>query len=355
MKAEDEEMRDALKHIIERANPKQAKVLAEAITLANSGLTEILKKHPNGPVFKALDIVREDALSFFDPLHQGNIPAKEWLFIQDNREIACLRLPCPILQEIINKAYINEEFRNFLRALEPKEHLLYINYQDRTSWREHARSVAIEELSRHAEFAGGLTVVTMAKDTDFYNQLGLYQDLTNAKIFIEHFQEHLSDEVTGYYFSPKLKKALFPKIAQQLLERIHERLFNGRNELNFLERLNFIQIAYHFIELKLIELTEPTLLCFGSKDGLDISGVTSLGLVALLTASQGKKWNEKEIDRLNTLLFGPTLLQRERAIHSERFERLISMVHLLEENGNYLVDFADLFDERSLNWTINFP
>jgi len=353
MGAFDEELTLALKQIIERTHPKKHHNLSKNIEEAHLALTDVLKKHPNGPVFKVVDIIREQEELIFDPMMQGNIPGKQWSILKGEKEIACIRTPCPIMQEVIDRAYVTAEFKTFLAETSAKEQILLINYQDRTSWKEHARSLAIEELALQAEFAANLTVVTLAKDTDFYNQMGHYQEVGEAELFMDHFQQHLNDEITGYYFPPKLKKELFSGFVQELLNQIHRTFFGHKERLSFLERLDFIQLAYHFIELKLIELVQPSLLFLSSKDGLDMIGTTNVGLIALLTVSKGKKWSEKESDRLNTLLFGPTLMNRERAIHPERFERLISMVELLENAGDYLKHFSELYNIDTLNSTVS--
>lgn len=349
----NEELRAAIKQIVERSRDHLAVQLSEKLIGANNALTEAFKKHPSGPVFKAVDIIRDDLEHFFDPLFQGNIPSQEWQLRQNDQEIAVLRMPCPILQEMINKAYVTEEFKTFLRAMNPKEHLLFINYQDRTSWKEHARALAIEELSRQAEFAELFTVVTLAKDTDFYNQEGFYKEIDEAQTFIDHFIQHLSDEITGYYFPSKLKKELFPLFMPKLLELIHKTFFEGKEQLTVKERHNFIQATYHFIELKLIELVDPTYLTLGSKDGLDITATANIGLIALLGLPQKKRWEERESDKLNALLFGATLMIRERVIHPERFERLVSLISLLETKGNYLKEFKTLFQPETLQWEIS--
>jgi hypothetical protein len=346
--ASDIEIKAALKQIIEGQKHKKVESLSQMFRVAHQALSETLKKHPNGPVFKAVDIIREDGEPIFDPLQQGNLPSKEWSLLGHELQIDCLRIACPTMQELINQATINPEFKTFVSTLTPKEHLLFINYQDRTSWKEHARSLAVEELARHAEFAHGLTVVTLAKDTDFYNQSGSYQEVDRAEVFIEHFYQHLGDEITGYYFPHDLKKELFPRFIKELLAQIHLTFFAEKEHLLFVERLDFIELAYHFISLKLLELLQPTHLFYSSKDGLDIGGVTSMGLITLLSIGQGKKWEEEDQDRLNTILFGPTLMHRERAVHPERFERLVSTIQLLEKSGDYLKDFARLYKQETL-------
>jgi hypothetical protein len=302
MEALNEEVQHALKQIIERIHPKKNRLLSTNLKTANLGLTEALKKHPNGPVFKVVDIIREEEEQIFDPLYQGNIPGKEWVIFQGENEIECIRTPCPTRQEIINRAFVAPEFKTYMSSLSPKEHYLFINYQDRTSWKEHARSFALEEMSRQAEFAENFTVVTLAKDTDFYNQAGHYQEVDEAEIFIDHFYQHLSDEITGYHFPARLKRELFESFILELLNQIHVTFFDRREHLSFLDRLDFIEMGYHFIELKLMELVQPTILSLSSKDGLDVSATSSVGLIALMMIDKGKQWDEHSIDRTRSFL-----------------------------------------------------
>ncbi|MCC5831879.1 MAG: hypothetical protein JJU12_02415 [Chlamydiales bacterium] len=343
------ELSEAIQEIVARSEPKQPKRLSDALIQANRALTEALKKHPNGPVFKAVDIVREEEERRFDPLMQGNLPALEWVLKRRGSELKMVHLPCPIEQEWINHAVVSEEFKTFLRGCDPEERLLIINFQDRTSWREHARSAAIEDLAQQAEFAPNLTVVTLAKDTDFYNQSGVYQELGEAEDFIAQFADHLSEVNTGYYFPTYVSHELFPEFIDALLPKIHETFFERKTRLSYLERLDFIQLVYHFIELKLIELIKPTYLALTSKDALDIGATSTIGFLALLAVGRGKKL---DYNKIQASLFGPTLMQRERVIHPERFDRLCALIRLLEEKGDYLEPFAPLFRKETFEWEI---
>lgn len=293
----------------------------------------------------------EEEERVYDPLMQGNIPTAEGKLTFDDRDVQLLRIPCPVMQEFINHAYIDEEFKTYLFACahqKEKSHHLIINFQDRTSWKEHARCAALEELGRKAEFADVLTVATLAKDTDFYNQMGNYHDVHQAKEFIHHFVEHLSDESTGYAFPIKVKKVLFPTFVDQLLETIHRVFFDQKATLSVRERMSFIELAYQFITLKMIEVVHPQFLSLVSKDSLDVEAVSIVGLCALLGIGEGVQWKEEDFDNIITIFFGPTLINRERAVHPERFERLLDVIHLLENKKGYLDEFASLYEKTTL-------
>lgn len=324
--------------------------LADSLHFGNAALEEVLANHPSGPIFKALDIVREREDRIYDPLMQGNVPTIECRL---SNGVDLVRMPAPVRQRYVNRAEIAEEFVTYLRGLERKEneHHLFINFQDRTSWNEHARSFALEELGNLAEFAPVLTVVTLAKDTDFYNQKGIYEKLDHAESFIEQFVHHLGDENTGYFFPAKIKEKMFPTWSVQLLKQIHQTFFAKKQELSHQERVDFITLSYLFIELKLIELVDPTYLTHTSKDGLDVGGTSSVGLLALL--HEGKKWNQEEKELLFTILYVPTLLHRERSVHRKRIERLESALRRMEQNAPYLKDFEKLFQQATLKTNIS--
>ena len=82
-------------------------------------------------------------------------------------------------------------------------------------------------------FSEVLNVVTLAKDTDFYKQIGTYHNLSDAKEFIDQFLEHLQDESTGYYFPSAIREKIFPKFSLDLLETLHQEVFHNKKTANF--------------------------------------------------------------------------------------------------------------------------
>lgn len=344
-----------LKEIVQ--SKSEAKLLTPFLQHSDTTLRNILKQHPSGPVFKALDILREESPKGFDPLLIGNLPSPDCVLHMGEGEVQLLRIASPTFQEFASRAMIVEEFKAFLHAASVRRGfgLLMINFQDRTSWKEHARSYALEELSKQAEFAGAFTVVTMAKETEFYHQTGHYLESNDASDFITHFCEHLEDENTGYYFPSHIRKELFPTFVSNLFKMIHKVFFEQKSTLQVDERLNFIELAYHFIELKVIEMVAPHFLSLTSKDGLDVASSATVGLIALIELINKKSWKDEELNRINQILYGPTLIQRERAIQKERFDRLHGLVALLQTHTDYQKSMASLFNKTTLETKIVFP
>lgn len=342
----NQELKEGLITLSKLENIKKGAKLSEILLASYQNLASSFKRHPSGPVFKSLDLLYQDEVPIFDPLMQGNLPEVEAHIKENEHEISLLRLACPTMQEIISKAYIVDEFKEYLRSVLNKKgdyHHLIINYQDNTSWKEHARSSVLEELGNQAEFSNILTIITLSKDSDFYHQSGPYRELSSGESFLKHFKEHLMDENTGYYFPQKIREILFDGFIDKLFVEIYKTFFKNHDILSLQERQSFIEIAYGFIELKLIEETQCSYLCLTSKDGLDVSATASTALLVLIKLADNKKLTQKEIEQVLYILFGQTMLIRERNLQPERFDRLLQFIMLLEKTDEYLVPFKTLF------------
>lgn len=282
----------------------------------------LLAQFPNGPLFKILDLVREgEEIVPFDPIRQENFPFVLYTIDQVGKKIDVLHLPAPIRQSFINKAEVVPEFRGFLRSLsENKKHLL-VHLQDRTSWREFARSRVLEMLQKNAEFSSHIFVLTLSKDTDFYHQSNEYLSMNQAEDFLAAFQaQFTSPEECG--FSLPWKE--LSSFATEALPLIHELFFHGKSNLTRRNREDFIEIFYQFLILKAIELCEPDSLSFTCKDGVDTGAAQSALFYSAVKLLTGDLSSKEELDFLRWLFYAPALLVRERAIDPERFHRALS-------------------------------
>lgn len=347
----EKELRRAFHAMVATKGEPHIGTFSAYLRFVDDAIREVLNLHPGGPLFKAVDIVRDMDESPFDPYIMGNLPSPLFAFKSSDHEMSFMRFPCPTKQGSVDRAELIEEFKAFLYMLEEKkEHLLIINLQDRTSWKDHARTKTLEEISHIAEFAQFVTLVTMPKETEFYHQSGVYRELSLASDFMSQFYDHLSDESAGFVFPTTIKERLFPTFVEKLLAQVHEVFFEKKKSLTLRERLDFIELVYAFISLKLMELTSPTLLTMLTKDGLDGTATASVALYALLAIGQGGKWKREELDILALRLYGETLLYRERAVHKECIERLLDLITLLEGKKGYLAAFAPLFDKATLKF-----
>lgn len=294
-----------------------------------SEMVRRLKYHPNRIVESTLELLEEGAVGEFDPLLQHNVPSRSFDLVLEDYCATNMRLACPVRQEYISKALVNEEFKEWLRG-QPEEdcvrgeaHLL-VNLQDRTSWNEHARCKAIEEMPNREPFSKVLTTITLAVDTDFYHQRAPYQRVNQADLFIQQFIEHLKNEGSGYYFPASLRGVLFPTFIQGLVKGIHEVFFSGRNMLLQKERLDFIQITHLFIVLKAIDVVAPGSFSMVCKDGVDTGGSLSALLFAMLKMINSDHDLPEDIEALRLLLYAGPFVIRERLMLAERFQRCLS-------------------------------
>ena len=303
----------------------------------------LLKRSPQGPLKLTIDLFAEHKqMKGFDPLMQNNFPARFFTISNEEMHVSCLRLPCPTTQEFINKANIAVEFQAFLRALgaskRNQKHLI-INLQDRTSWQDHARCLALEQLQNEED---ALSVITLAKNTDFYFQRDSYLHLDNAKEFMSQFQQQIEGgEECGFYFPETFKKSDVHKFTKDAIEVIHEIFFGAKKVLVRKNRLDFIEIFYLFLSLKAIENYRPDTLSFTSKDAIDHGPAESAELFAFLHMMNTKAgWTEEEKDVIKWILYGPALIVRERAIDVELLRRSLSALSVI--NAELEAHFRDV-------------
>lgn len=325
-----------------------------------AAMTKLMKRHPNGPMVKILNALEENPFQPFDLFLLDNIPAYLYSIYHDEIKFDNLRFGAPITQESINKAVVNEEFKGFLRAYKEteKKHLLF-NLQDRTSWVDHARCVALEELENSSELNQNIAVVTMAIDTDFYHQLAPYSQINHATTFIDLFKEHIKGEGSGFFFPSSIDKNELFEFIDRTIDAVHRIFFSLKNVLLREHRLDFIEIVYLFLQLKLIDMTQPTSFSFTSKDGIDIGMPYSVELFVLYKLMNNQKWTESDRDFINYMIHGPAILFRQRLLFPDRFNRMLSAIKTMENihhelGGDQLTkmiqeSFFSLFDTPLLN------
>lgn len=298
-----------------------------------AAMMELIKLHPNGPINKILEALQEGIYRDFDPFFQGNIPTQLYtLYVQESK-ILFARWPSPTIQEFIHKVSVLDEFKGFLRALAHGHNFnrcLIFNFQDRTAWKEHFRCNSLEDLPNHESFTKHIDVVTIAKDTEFYHQLAPYHQDNHAETFIKHFKEHLSDENCGFLFPGPIKKVVFDGFIDGIMKGIHQIFFSGKNVLVREHRLDFIELFYFFLQLKILEITKADIVGFTCKDAVDTSqGASALTFVIFKLLNQ-QRLSEHDREQLDLMIYGPSLLFRERVIHHERFHRMLSAIKVVE-------------------------
>lgn len=295
-------------------------------------LQKAVRHHPNGPLNKVLGLLEDGEYQFYDPYIHGLLPEKLFDLSWNGKNASIHILPSPTNQEFIHKAKMIQEFQEFLREMhEEHKKILLINFQDRTTWREHARSSILEQLQEGSEFSESLSVITLPKDTEFYLQAAPYDEDHQLPIFKSHFLEHLFDNSAGFYIPSSLSKEINIKNAESLFDFISCHFFSSRNVLSKEARLEFIELFYLFLELKIIQAVQPNHVYLTCKDGVDISTTAAVPLFLFVKMASGKAVLDEEVDLMGRILMGPALLSRERALLPERLQRMISLLKLLED------------------------
>lgn len=309
---------------------KDSLQIAARLSREYTAVEQLLKSHPSGPLRKLLEAFEEDGYRSFDPLLQRNFPSLLFSLAVGEHRISNIHLPSPTHQEYIHKAAVIDEFKAFLHACASDHscHLL-INLQDRTAWKEHARSVALEELALAAEFKNQLVTISLAKDTDFYHQLPPYAHNNQYHSFLEQFKAHFGDKNSGYSFPPSIEINLLSFI-DPACSAIHRVFFFNKNVLLQEHRLSFIEIFDLFLVLKLLDLVKPASFSFSCKDGIDFSTPSSTLLFLFLKLLGPLPFAFDDWERVNSILYAPAFLVRERVILHERFQRMVSAFKVIE-------------------------
>lgn len=355
-----------------RSHPKKPKTqqisqLWEQLRSDYKHINLALQNYPNGPVYKVLESIQESYYSDqFDTLMQDNIPSEVFYFNKGGKQdkLSILRLPSPTHQELVQHVHITDEFKALLdRLTQDKRKLLLINLQDRNSWREYNRSIALEQLAQYALYTDTLYVITLTKDSEFYHQEGNYKDLDDAQEFKKIFKEQLDSPDCGYYFSPFIKKQLFGSFIDEMMDTIHRFFFFSKKILTNQNRQNFIELFYYFLTLKCIDIVDPYSMSFTCKDGIDVGSSMAVGFFTLMKMIDNQTFSSCDMHQLYMMIFAIPLFIRERTLHKERFNRMVSSIQSVQNKLNefskekghkeILKEFGKFYKHPVLEWKIH--
>jgi hypothetical protein len=338
---------EAEETLISWLNLKENEVLSKQIHNTYARLTKILKGHPSGPVFKAIDLIREKEIPPFDPILQGNLPQKDceisWVGITS---FDLVRMPAPIEQRSIHSAHIDEEFIVFLKSLERKESpkkMLWIGLDSTLHWQNEARAHVIQELSNKGEFSAHFNLMKVPVDTDFATQKGRYLSNDEYLLFKQTIFDIAEEGGAIYALPPRAKQEIIGDWLGEAVDLIHNHFFQGAESLSVDERVQFLGILNLFLELKTIEVTKPDIVVFGSKDGLDETAFQQAFMVAFIAIGHKRDWKNEELENFFKMLYGPTLMIRERAPLSESPHIMEELLKRLEKHPGYLSKANNLF------------
>lgn len=319
-------------------------------------LDTFIKKFPNGPLFKAIDVVISEEKLLFDPFQLGFLPNNEgMLYIRNNQPIKVSRLATPIIQASLQNLKISEEFMNFLEvsSLKLNEKILFIQLENRNNIKSKSRTKLFEELSERAEFFNNFYTVTIPDSRDFLN----YFENKHSTSNIDEFTQILYLEITGsdsfYFISQFMEKDVCNSVLE-IFEKIKVVFFDTKKSFFKSDKLFFLDIFSSILILKSIETSNPSLLLFSSKDGLD-NALSSWFFLELLIKilSDKEKIQEAFVQRFLIELLAPTLLMRDRLLFSGKIEILGKLLNVASKKTKSLIDkLAPLFCTDIQNWKI---
>ena len=328
---------DALSLKAEQTPLAATKKVWNQVTKEYEAMAQLLKGYTHAPLLKVMEMLEKSTFHMFAPLLQGNLPAALFQFDVGNQTCELLKLPSPTYQEFINRVAVDEEFKGFIQGqTQPNRqgHHVLLNLQDRTSWRDYARCVALENLPEQPELQAGLTVYTLASCTDFYHQSGVYEEENHADVFKKQLKETVLDTHSGFFFPASLDRKALTHFIDQACDKIHRLFFSSKNVLMKTSRLAFIDLFYLLLGLKAIEWTHATSLSFTSKDYVDRGAAYSALLLSLLKFSDPKGDLKGWHDEFNAMVYGSVLTVRERLMHPEQFQRMTETLKVIE-NARY--------------------
>lgn len=230
---------------------------------------------------------------------------------------------------------LQEEFLAYLEAVqERKEHHLYINLQDRRcpreeshrSWRqifkylgfqeEAYRCACIESLG--AKFPGVVSVITLDKDSLFYYQKGPYGGKT---VSVDVFQQQLLSQMfdkqdSGFFWDPTLLAKGLQARCKKWMQDVEATYFAEKNFLSRKERRIYLEIFYStLIQEVSRDFTYVNISC---KDAIDRAG-GALGFLYFFLLKE--KNPDAKLEHWASVLFGPALIVKQRALFYSRFSR----------------------------------
>lgn len=326
---EDLMQREALPLPASRETP-----LAELLRANYEALRVGLERHPSGPLFKMLDLVREGELPPLDLLIEGNVPGALWELQFDGVPMTLLRLPSPTQQTVLNRPVLVEEFKGYLMqgALSYKRHgHLLIDLMSRVDWQQQGRAHLLESLQKYSDLGHQISVVTLASKGEFYEQTARYAGEMPTTEFCAVFESELCDCDGSYSFPDFVRQALFPVFVQGAMQAVARLFFSGKKQLSRGERQVFIDLTHLLIIFKLFDLYHPDDFAFVCKDGVDESMAASAALFLTWHLFRSEGIGVQQLQQVQQILHAPAILFRERPMQPHVHERMVRCLHAVEQ------------------------
>lgn len=319
-------------------------------------LDTFVKKFPNGPLFKAIDVVISEDRLLFDPFQLGFLPNNEGtLYIGNNQPIKVSRLAAPVIQASLQNLKISEEFLNFLEfsSLELDKKILFIHVENRNNVKSKSRTKLFEELPERAEFFNNFCTVTIPDSRDFLNYFEKKHSASNIDEFTQLLYLEMTRIDSFYFISESMGKDLCNSVLE-IFEKIKVVFFDTKKSFFKNDKLFFLDIFSSILIFKSIEISNPSLLLFSSKDGLDNALFSWCFLELFIKIlSDKEKIQEDFVEKFLIELLSPTLLMRDRLLFPGKIEILGRLLNLVsKKTKNFIHELSPIFCTDIQNWKI---
>lgn len=222
------------------------------------------------------------------------------------------------------------EFKQFLRhyVTQGKRHL-YVNLTQMDP-KEIQYSHSIQQIENDPEIRDALMVVRLDRNSAFYHQLNM-PELLPADLFMQQFLQTLHNPFC-YNWSNHLDMEQWDLSLQRMVSEIYDEYFENKDMLTIMERLQFIDLMNLKIVLELLDHFRPASANISCKDSVD-RGPSLYSSLYLYGMRDKDQLSFEERRMAATLLFAPALIAKNRMIHTNRLERLVSIIPLLSKVG----------------------
>ena len=293
----------------------------EEISNDYAAMKWVMEQHPNGPIFKTIDILTQNLYNqAFDPFMQGSLPYLSYKIYSAKQKVSLIHMPTPIKQKEINRATISHEFKAIIRHQEEnKQKILLINLQNRNSEEEKARCKVLEGLNSNSEFNNTISTITIDRSSSFYFQEAPYNHISHTTDFMQLLCDHINNSLY-IHLSPLIKANLTSSdFINKIIHKVGENFFQNKQTISKIERRLFIEITYYFIILKALEISNGNFASFICREGTDRAN-SSEALFYIISKFFLENNSDLKMNLLKDMLIARPLLIRERYMHNEYFE-----------------------------------
>ena len=268
----------------------------------------------------------DGAPRYYDAHRLGDTPSMLFEISFEGKKTQFIRTPAVTMDIKRDSRFLLEAavVPEFLGILDNKEPYLYVNLMDRTIDSEKIRSAAIEKLQDEHP-SKNFHLITLDKDTSFYNQTGTTQSL-DALEFKTKFLTHLFSS-PSFLWPPSLSTVDWKIKCHEVIDNIHIKLFAHRQNLSTSERRDFIEIAYYHFVKEAIKIIKPSTCNISCRSSVDRGPSMLAGFYTdHLLETQGILSSEDCL-KISAIALTPAILAQNRAPFKNRTNRLICAIN----------------------------